>query len=109
MLPQVGIDLDLKTVDEDTYFTFTEDEVEEDKYEMCFIESGPSPYGDWIWETVRSAGLEDDEEESGWNQSYYINPEVDVLIDKMLVEADTEKKYAFHRELQAIRVRARSL
>lgn len=101
MLPLVGITLNLKTVDEDTYYTFTEDEVEEDKYEICFIESGPSPYGDWIWETVRSSGLEEDEE-GGWNQNYYINPEVDELIDEMLVEADTEKKYALHREIQAI-------
>jgi peptide/nickel transport system substrate-binding protein len=101
MLPEVGILLDLKTVDEDTYYTFTEDEVEEDKYEMGFIESGPSPYGDWIWETVRSAGLGEDEE-GGWNQSYYINPKLDELIDEMLVESDIEKKYALHREIQAI-------
>lgn len=104
MLPKVGIALDLKSVDEDTYYTFTEDEVEEDKYEICFVESGPSPYGDWIWETVRSSGLEDDEE-GGWNQNYYINPDLDALIDEMLVEADIEKKYALHREIQAILAR----
>ncbi len=62
--------------------------------------SGPSPYGDWIWETVRTSGLED--EEGGWNQNYYINPDLEELIDEMLVEGDTEKKYAPHREIQAI-------
>jgi peptide/nickel transport system substrate-binding protein len=99
LMPDIGLQIDIKTVDENTFYSFTEEGIAEDKYQLAFINQGPSPYGDWIWENFRSAGLE---EEGGWNQAYYINPKIDELIDKVLVEGNLDKKYALHREIQEI-------
>jgi peptide/nickel transport system substrate-binding protein len=86
-LKTIGIEIDLKTLDLDTYYAFIYAPTE-DKWDFAIGEEEPGPHADWIWEMSRSydAGGE------GWNQSYYDSPKFDALLDELLSETDVAKR-----------------
>jgi len=94
-LKDVGIDVITKVLDHSTYLSFMHAPVEEE-FDFGFQSQGPGPDGDWIWEFARSweAGG------AGWNTSYYSNPRMDELLDKMLAEKDLTKRKEFLYEMQ---------
>jgi len=83
-LPEIGIAIDFKTVDLDTFFEFVY-YPEEDAYEIALSdeEPAPAPYADWIWIEAVSWGAGGDE----WNSSFYSNPRFDELTE-LLTSAD---------------------
>jgi len=84
-LRDIGIDITMKALDLNTYYSFVY-YPEEDAYDIALGYEGPSPNGDWVWDYGRSTTV-------GWNQAYYKNPEFDKFQD-MLVSASgpTERK-----------------
>lgn len=94
-LKAVGIEIAVKTLDLDTYFSFIY-EPTGDKWDIAIGEEEPGPHADWIWEFLRSysGGGE------GWNQSYYDNPKFDEHLDKALSETNVAKRKEHMFEMQ---------
>lgn len=91
-LKEIGIDVAVKALELDTYYSFVYAPTE-DKWDFALGGEEPGPYADWIWELCRShtgGG-------AGWNQSYYNNPKFDELLDSYLSETDMvkRKEYSF--------------
>ena len=93
-LPEVGIAIDIKTVDLDTFFEFVY-YPEEDAYEIAVSdeEPSPAPYADWIW-------LEAVTYVEGWNFSGYNNPHFDELTRQLTSAGSMEERRAILFELQ---------
>lgn len=96
-LKTIGIEIDLKTLDLDTYYAFIYAPTE-DKWDFAIGEEEPGPYADWIWEMSRSYGAGGE----GWNQSYYDNPKFDALLDELLSETDMAKRKQISFAMQAL-------
>jgi peptide/nickel transport system substrate-binding protein len=98
-LPEIGIAVDFKTVDLDTFYEFVY-YPEEDAYEIALSgeEPAPAPYADWIWIEAVSWGAGGDE----WNSSFYSNPHFDELTELLTSAAGMEERRAIIYEMQEI-------
>jgi len=96
-LRDVGIDIQVKVVDLDTYYEFIYTPTQ-DKFDLSISSEEPGPNGSWIWEFARGFHHGG----SGWNQAYYDNPEFDRTFEAMLVETDVAKRRQLLFKMQAI-------
>ncbi len=98
-LPEIGIAIDFKTVDLDTFFEFVY-YPEEDAYEIAMSgeEPAPAPYADWIWIEAVSWGAGGDE----WNSSFYSNPRFDELTELLTSAVGMEERKVIIYEMQEI-------
>jgi peptide/nickel transport system substrate-binding protein len=94
-LKEVGIEIDLKTLDLDTYYAFIYAPTE-DKWDFAIGEEEPGPNGDWIWELSRSWGNGGE----GWSQSYYDNPKFDEVLDSYLAATNPAKRNEYSFKMQ---------
>ena len=96
MLPDIGLEIDLATLDYSTFESFIW-APQQDGYEMAVrvMSPGPAPYADWIWLYAR--GLE-----TGWNMAYYDNPHFNELVDKLFMAPDMETREEYSYEIQAV-------
>ncbi len=97
MLGEVGIGVELKVIDLDTYydFVYTPDE---DQFDFSFSTEGPGPNGEWFWDFCRSW----DNGGAGWNTAYYNSAEFDAAMDSMLMATSLEEKNMYRKEMQKI-------
>lgn len=93
----IGIDVQLKVVDLDTYYEFIYTP-KEDKFDISVSNEEPGPNGSWIWEFARGFHHGG----AGWNQAYYDNPEFDKTLDAMNAETDIQKQKELTFKLQEI-------
>ena len=94
---EVGIGIQQKIIDLDTYYEFAYVPTE-DQFDIAVSSEEPGPNGSWMWEFVRSkegGGL-------GWNQSDYGNPEMDKLINSYVAETDLQKRKEYAFKLQEL-------
>jgi peptide/nickel transport system substrate-binding protein len=96
-LKDIGIQINMKVVDLDTYYEFIYTP-KEDKFDMSISSEEPGPNGSWIWEFARGFHHGG----SGWNQAYYDNPAFDQTLDAMLAETEPTKRKALLFKLQEI-------
>jgi peptide/nickel transport system substrate-binding protein len=98
-LKEVGLEMEIKTVDNDTYYELAY-APEDDEFDLTWEEFDAGPNYDWIWDYFYSyeGGGE------GWNASYYNNPDFDELIDTMRAETDPEKRRGYLMEMQRVLV-----
>ena len=94
-LAEIDIAIDMVVLDLDTFYAYLYTP-QDDLYDIAFAQEEPGPYGAWIWEFCRSfeAGG------AGWNTSYYYNPELDEILDKLAAEVDQEKRKEYLFDLQ---------
>ncbi len=96
-LKKIGIDVELKVVDLDTFYDFWY-APDKDKFDIALGDEEPGPHADWIWEFARSW----DNGGEGWNCAYYNNPKFDKLLDAMTSETNLQKRREDLFEMQAI-------
>jgi len=96
LLPYIGIEIDLVTVDYDTHASFIW-APQQDGYEMALTEisPGPAPYGDWVWLYARGSG-------TGWNMADYDNPHLNEVVDAFFVAPDMEARKEYVYEMRGI-------
>ncbi|MDC7225682.1 MAG: peptide ABC transporter substrate-binding protein [Spirochaetales bacterium] len=97
MLGDVGIDVQLKLVDTDTYYNYlyTPDE---DYFDFSLSTEGPGPNGEWFWDFCRGW----DNGGAGWNTAYYSSDEFDTAMDNMMASNTLEEKNMYRKEMQKI-------
>ncbi len=100
-LPEIGISVDISTVDWDTFFD-TIYYPEEDAYEIAVSrdDPAPSPYADWIWLEAKGWGVPGDGTE--WNSSYWNNPRFNELTDLLGTATSFEERRAYEYEMQEL-------
>ncbi len=94
-LQSIGIDITEKTLDIATFGAFLY-APKEDLFDIAITMMDPGPNNSWVWEWFRSY-------EAGgelWNSSYYNNPVLDELLDKMYAESDEAKNTEYWYEMQ---------
>jgi len=99
MLPEIGIAVDFKTLDPDTFLDFLYDP-ESDQYEIGITgeEPAPDPYSEWIWTMAVGWGSGGD----WWNASYWNNPRFNELWEEMHTASDLPGLKATLYEMQAL-------
>ncbi len=97
MLAEVGIGIEQKIVDLDTYYYYIY-APEEDKFDMAFAYEGPGPNGEWSWDICRGWSNGG----AGWNTAYYNSSEFDTALDNMLSAVTFEDKNVYRKEMQKI-------
>jgi peptide/nickel transport system substrate-binding protein len=93
----IGIEIEPKIVDLDTYYEFWY-APEEDSFDISIGNEEPGPHADWIWEFARSW----DNGGEGWNCAYYNNAEFDEYLDDMAEQSDPEARKADLYKMQEI-------
>ncbi len=96
-LAEIGIKIEQKIVDLDTYYTFLY-APDEDQFDLSISTEGPGPNGEWFWDFCRSW----DGGGAGWNTAYYSSKEFDSAMDKMLSAATFEEKNMYRMKMQKI-------
>jgi len=96
-LKDIGIQIELKVVDLDTYYEFIYTP-KEDKFDISISSEEPGPNGAWIWEFARGFHHGG----AGWNQAYYDNPEFTQTLDAMNSETDPQQQKELTFKLQEI-------
>ena len=98
-LPVIGIDVDIATVDPDTFLSIIYNPPA-DGYEIALRgeDPSPAPYGDWIWVEAASWGSGGD----WWNPSYYSNPRFDELTALLGTAQSREQRKEYMYEMQEI-------
>ncbi|MCF8069487.1 MAG: peptide ABC transporter substrate-binding protein [Desulfobacterales bacterium] len=95
MLKDIGIDIELNVVDQDTYYDLYYYPAG-NSFDLAFGFEEPGPYAGWVWEFMRSI----DGGGAGWNTAFYNNPELDKVIDGFSAEDDMEKRKELSWKLQ---------
>lgn len=92
-LKQVGIECELVAIEWGTYLDVTATG-EADMFRERWITAGPEPY-DFV---------ELYHKDSSWNEIFgtYDNPEVNLLVEKLIETVDTEERWGIYREIQEI-------
>jgi peptide/nickel transport system substrate-binding protein len=93
----IGIEIEPKIVDLDTYYEFWY-APEEDSFDISIGNEEPGPHADWIWEFARSW----DNGGEGWNCAYYNNAGFDEYLDDMAEQSDPEARKADLYKMQEI-------
>ena len=93
----IGIEIEPKIVDLDTYYEFWY-APEEDSFDISIGNEEPGPHADWIWEFARSW----DNGGEGWNCAYYNNADFDEYLDDMAEQSDPEARKADLYKMQEI-------
>jgi len=96
-MKDIGIEIEPKIVDLDTYYEFWY-APEEDSFDISIGNEEPGPHADWIWEFARSW----DNGGEGWNCAYYNNAEFDDYLDDMAEQSDIEARKADLYKMQEI-------
>ncbi len=97
MCGEIGIKVDLKFVDQDTFYNFIY-APEEDQFDIALSADGPGPNGEWFWDYCR--GWENGG--AGWNTAYYNSAEFDTAMDNMLAAGSLEEKNMYRKQMQKI-------
>jgi len=99
MLPDIGINVDIMTMDYDAYASTIYDPPS-DGYEIGIFgaDPSPSPYGDWVW--LEAIGWDSGGE--WWNPSYWDNPRFNELVPLMLAAGSMEERKAYLYEMQEL-------
>jgi len=100
-LPEIGISVNIATLDYDT-FADTIYYPTEDKYEIAISreDPSPSPYGDWIWLEAKGWGALGDGTE--WNSSYWDNPRFNELTNLVTTAKSMEERREYEYEMQEL-------
>ena len=100
-LPEIGISVNIATLDYDT-FADTIYYPTEDKYEIAISreDPSPSPYGDWIWLEAKGWGALGDGTE--WNSSYWDNPRFNELTSLVTTAKSMEERREYEYEMQEL-------
>ena len=99
MLLDIGVHIDLATMDLDTFYGRVYDPTS-DTYEMAVLynDPGPDPYGDWIWQGALGWGSGGD-----WaNPTYYDNPRFNELATLLCEATSLEERKEYMYEMQEI-------
>lgn len=97
MISKIGIDVELKIVDLDTYYNYMY-APDEDYFDLALMTEGPGPNGEWFWDFCRGW----DNGGAGWNTAYYTSEAFDTAMDNMLAASNMEEKNMYRKEMQKI-------
>jgi peptide/nickel transport system substrate-binding protein len=98
-LADVGIGIEVKTADYDTFWSLVYYPIE-DGYEIAISEEepSPSPYSDWVW--LEAQGWDAGGEE--WNSSYWDNDTFNELTEKLTSVANMQERRDILYEMQEL-------
>ncbi|MCF8068149.1 MAG: ABC transporter substrate-binding protein [Desulfobacterales bacterium] len=100
-MKKLGLQIKIIAMDLDTFYDILY-YPQGNAFDIAYADDEPGPIANWIWEYLRSW---DDEQSSGWNTSFYNNPDFDRLLDAYNSEVNIEKKKMFCFEMQEIMAR----
>ena len=101
MLPDIGVNVDIATVDPDAFSTIIWNPPA-DGFEMALRgeDPSPAPYGDWIWLEAKGWGALGDG--AWWNPSYYDNPRFNELTALLGTARSIEERKEYMYEMQEL-------
>ncbi len=101
MLPNIGVNVDIATIDHDTFLSIIYNPPA-DGYEIALRgeDPSPAPYGDWIWVEAKGWGSLGDG--AWWNPSYYDNPRFNELTALLGTAQTREQRKEYMYEMQEI-------